>query len=247
MLDLFICHAAEDKSFVLDLARLLKLNNIDCWVDKFQIKVGDKLTLKINKGLRNCKAGIVVLSHEFLTKGPGLREHELDYLKKIEEEKQGKIFPIWLDVGKDDVQKFSPDLADTMAVIFNGDLNTVVSKIIESFEYYFGKKALIVPLWEDPFERFLLGRGELMARKDQSTGNIFDFVVYLKDDDFPLVLGNRQYSRNDLWDEIAFMFEEYTTIGDLPEYYKLGCEEDTKDIIWKNLGEKYHMIRPEGA
>lgn len=60
----FISHASEDKDrFVLAFAERLRMNGVDAWVDKWEIKVGDSLIDKIfNEGLSGCAAVVVVLS-----------------------------------------------------------------------------------------------------------------------------------------------------------------------------------------
>lgn len=64
--DVFICHASEDKDAVArPLAEALRERHIDVWYDEFSMKVGDSLREAIDRGLANCRYGIVVVSPAF--------------------------------------------------------------------------------------------------------------------------------------------------------------------------------------
>lgn len=114
--DVFISHASEDKeSFVRELAETL-INNygIKVWYDELSIKWGDSLRIAIDKGLNNSKYGIVVISKSFIKKG--WTNYELDALFQNEMTNGKIILPIWHDITKDEVQKFSPTLAGRKAL-----------------------------------------------------------------------------------------------------------------------------------
>ena len=113
--DVFICHASEDKdSFVRPLAVELT-KTIRVWYDEFTLTVGDSLRRKIDEGLAKSRYGIVVLSKAFFAKN--WPQAELDGL--VSREMAGThikvILPVWHQVARDDVLKFSPILADRLA------------------------------------------------------------------------------------------------------------------------------------
>ena len=60
--DLLISHASEDKDeIVRPLANALVEKGVKVWYDEFEMKIGDSLRRKIDKGLANSRFGIVVI------------------------------------------------------------------------------------------------------------------------------------------------------------------------------------------
>ena len=122
--DFFISHASEDKeAFVQDLAAALRGLGAKIFYDAYTLKVGDSLRRKIDQGLANSKFGIVVLSEHFFNKQWPARE--LDGLTAMEIGGQTRILPIWHKVSYDEVKRFSPALADKVA------LNTSLKSVEE--------------------------------------------------------------------------------------------------------------------
>ena len=115
--DFFISHASEDKEdFVRQLAESLRSRRAVVWYDEFTLDWGDKLRRKIDQGLANSRYGIVVLSEHFFKKE--WPQRELDGLVALETASpyEKRILPIWHKVSKDEVAKYSPTLADTIAL-----------------------------------------------------------------------------------------------------------------------------------
>ncbi len=132
MYDFFICHASEDKdSFARPLAARLKKEGFNIWFDEFTIKIGDRLRKNIDKGLTNSKYGIVILSHDFFKKD--WPQTELDGLFSLEINNEKKILPIWHQVERDDILKFSPILADRYAVKTKDGLDEIIKRLKELF------------------------------------------------------------------------------------------------------------------
>ena len=120
--DAFISHASEDKdTFVKPLVEALQSNGYKVWYDEFTLKVGDSLRRSIDNGLINSRYGIVVLSSAFFAKN--WTQYELDGLVTREMEGHKVILPIWHLVTKDQVQNYSPTLADKKAI--NSSLSTI--------------------------------------------------------------------------------------------------------------------------
>lgn len=112
--DAFISHASEDKdSIVRPLARMLNKMGFYIWYDEFELKIGDSLRQSIDKGLVNSKYGIVVLSKSFFEKN--WPQYELNGLTAKEIGGQKVILPIWHEVTKVEVLKYSPSLSDKVA------------------------------------------------------------------------------------------------------------------------------------
>jgi len=112
--DVFISHASEDKDeIVRPLAYALQAVGLSVWYDEFEMKIGDSLRRKIDKGLANSRFGIVVLSKDFIKKG--WTNYELDGIITKAVSGEQIILPIWHNITKREVIEFSPSLADKLA------------------------------------------------------------------------------------------------------------------------------------
>ncbi|WP_123040157.1 DUF1883 domain-containing protein [Cohnella candidum] len=112
--DVFISHASEDKDEVVrDLALALQNEGLQVWYDEFELRIGDSLRRKIDKGLARSKFGIVVLSPYFISKG--WTNYELDGIITKAVTGEQVILPIWHNITKKEVIDYSPSLADKLA------------------------------------------------------------------------------------------------------------------------------------
>ncbi|MPM88683.1 hypothetical protein SDC9_135787 [bioreactor metagenome] len=113
--DVFVSHASEDKDeFVRDFVKCLQENGLNVWYDEFTLRVGDSLRRSIDNGLRNSRYGIVVLSEAFFSKEWPQRELDGLFAREVNGEKV--ILPIWHKISKNEVMKFSPIIADMLAL-----------------------------------------------------------------------------------------------------------------------------------
>lgn len=115
MYDAFISHATEDKeSFVNEFVEELKNRTVKVWVDALRIQWGDSLRKSIDEGLKKSHFGVVVISPHFIAKG--WTQYELDGLFEREMSGGKVVLPIWHNITKSEVQKFSPSLAGRKAI-----------------------------------------------------------------------------------------------------------------------------------
>jgi hypothetical protein len=113
--DLFVSYAAEDKSDVTGpLVRWLIALGLKVWYDESALMIGDSLRRSIDAGLVNSRFGVVIISPSFLRKR--WTAYEFDSLVARELEADKVILPIWHNVSKDEVLRFSPKLADKLAL-----------------------------------------------------------------------------------------------------------------------------------
>ena len=78
--DIFVSHASEDKdSFVREFVRLLERAGLEVWYDEFTLRPGMSLSGEIDRGLADCRYGVVVLSPSFFAKN--WPKHELAGLR----------------------------------------------------------------------------------------------------------------------------------------------------------------------
>lgn len=113
--DVFVSHATEDKDdFVRDFVKCLQQDGLKVWYDEFTLRVGDSLRRSIDNGLKNSRYGIVVLSEAFFSKEWPQRELDGLFAREVNGEKV--ILPIWHKISKNEVLKFSPIIADMLAL-----------------------------------------------------------------------------------------------------------------------------------
>lgn len=129
----FICHDSRDKESV---ARPLatELSDIMCpvWFDEFSLKVGDSLRQSVERGIKECRKCILILSPNFLANnGWTKKEFNAIFTKEIFEQKN-VILPVWYHVSAKDVYQYSPNLADRFAVNWSLGVKEVVKRLYEA-------------------------------------------------------------------------------------------------------------------
>ncbi len=138
--DAFISHASEDKkTIVRRLVDGLTAKGYRIWFDEFSLKVGDSLRRSIDKGLRNSRFGIIILSKAFFSKE--WPNYELDGLLEIDLENPGMILPIWHGINKKDIMAYSTSLADRVAIATG---KQPLSQIITKLEQKLGEDCYLL-------------------------------------------------------------------------------------------------------
>jgi hypothetical protein len=129
MLDVFISHASEDKdSIARPLRDALIAVGLTVWFDETRLTLGDSLRRSIDDGLAHCRFGVVILSPNFFAKE--WPQRELDGLDARELASGRKaILPIWHNIELADVARYSPRLADRVAVRSSRGIAAVVEEI----------------------------------------------------------------------------------------------------------------------
>jgi hypothetical protein len=126
--DMFISYASEDAPFVRSLADALQRAGLRTWFDQFALTAGDGLLDSIDRGLRDSRYGIVILSEHFLSKNWPRRE--LAGLLALEADDRKVIIPVWYQITLERVRESSPLLADKVAVKWSGNMSEVVDEIL---------------------------------------------------------------------------------------------------------------------
>lgn len=112
--DVFVSHASEDKEDVArPLVMALRERGVKVWFDEFELRIGDSLRRKIDRGLASSRFGLVVLSPFFIAKG--WTGYELDGMVSRAVSKEQVMLPIWHKLSHAEVMAFSPSLADKVA------------------------------------------------------------------------------------------------------------------------------------
>jgi hypothetical protein len=127
--DVFISHASEDKdTLARPLAETLLTRGHGVWFDEFELVLGDSLRRSIDRGLANSRFGVVILSPSFFAKE--WPQRELDGLTSREVGEADKvILPVWHEVDREYIARFSPTLADKLAVLSKVGVPAIVEEI----------------------------------------------------------------------------------------------------------------------
>jgi tetratricopeptide (TPR) repeat protein len=108
----FLSHCSLDKSRIEEFATQLRtVHGIDVWYDKWEIAKGDDVVEKMNEGLQQCEAALIVFSHQTdnLSNGPwAAQERSALIYARVKDKK--RIIPILLD---DNAQR--PPLLQSLA------------------------------------------------------------------------------------------------------------------------------------
>lgn len=125
---IFISHASEDKdNYVRALAKILCENNFDVWYDEYEIQPGISIRQSIDKGLRACDIGLIVLSPAYIKKQWTTLELNAIFSKITMG--YGKLIPIWLNITKKELFDYSPLLTDFLAIDGSKPLLNVVMEL----------------------------------------------------------------------------------------------------------------------
>lgn len=113
----FISYDNRNKELIAKpLANGLNSRLCYVWYDEYSLKVGDSLRESIEKGIKEAKKCILILTPEFL-KNSGWTKKEFNSIftrEMIFDEKI--VLPIWFNVKKEEIFEYSPSLADTFAL-----------------------------------------------------------------------------------------------------------------------------------
>jgi len=113
----FISHDSRDKdALVRELAHEMSVLMCPVWYDEYSLSVGDSLRTSIEKGLKEARKCVLILSPNFLSnEGWGKAEFESVFTREILE-RENVILPVWHNVGLTDVYNYSPRLADRVGL-----------------------------------------------------------------------------------------------------------------------------------
>ena len=115
--DVFVSHAYEDKElFVDEFVVALRNQGLKVWYDTDNLKWGDSMREKIDRGLAKSKYGVVILSPNYIAEHKYWTKAELNGLFQVETINGKTILPIWHNLTKKQVVEYSPIIADRKAM-----------------------------------------------------------------------------------------------------------------------------------
>jgi len=126
----FISHDSRDKDAI---ARpiVIGLSAIRCpvWFDEFSLNVGDRLRESIERGLREARKCILIITPNFIGNRGWTREEFNAIFTRELVEQANVILPVWHNVTRNQVFAFSPVLADRLAVNWNVGADEAVRRL----------------------------------------------------------------------------------------------------------------------
>lgn len=131
----FISHDSRDKSSIArPIALGLQSNLVPVWYDEFSLPVGAKLRESIERGIKESKKCVLVVTKNFI-KNEGWTKAEFDsvFTKEIFE-KGNALLPVWHEVTAREVYEYSPWLANIKAVDWSEGAEKVVRKLQREIE-----------------------------------------------------------------------------------------------------------------
>jgi len=131
--DVFICHAGTDKEEVArPLAKILESFGLRVWLDENELKLGDSLRKTIDHALSKSKYGIGILSKAFLDRD--WPQREVNAFASLETPEGKVILPVWHEIDQGNISKYSPMLADKLAVRTSDGLTKVAFQVLEAIQ-----------------------------------------------------------------------------------------------------------------
>ena len=113
----FISHDSRDKdSLVRELAFEMSLRLSSVWYDEYSLKVGDSLRENIERGLKDAKKCIVVLSPNFISNSGWTKAEFNSIFAREIHEGTNVILPIWHGITTEEVYEYSPLLRNRFAL-----------------------------------------------------------------------------------------------------------------------------------
>ena len=194
----FISHNQKDKPFVRRLKEDLKSHGIHIWVDEDEMKVGDSLTQKIERGIKDNDFVIGVISHNSINSKWVQKELSISIVEEIESNKP-KVLPIRLDdcemptMLSDKIyadfstdEKYDEGLSKLLEAILPEKRELAyIDNIIHQFVYSIKKddNTLFEREWQEVLDRIHTGDGEYLKPRV-----IEKFKSFLKDQNISVCL-----------------------------------------------------------
>lgn len=190
----FVSYAGEDREVAGAIARDLTRLGIPTFYDRDSLKPGDSIVDRIHEALAQADFGILVVSPEFLKKDwPQQETRQLvrDYI-----EGRTRLLPVWHNVTPDQIREHQPALTDIWAVNTDNGLRAVVREL--AAQMIEAATIAVVPVYQQPVERFRMGHGELTLGIEGPAFNLWEALLHFGADKFPMFVGGEMVHRSEL-------------------------------------------------
>jgi hypothetical protein len=132
----FVSHDSRDKDEIArPLAEGLMKMGFPVWFDEYSLKPGDRLRESIEKGMKECKKCILILTKNFLSNsGWTATEFNTIFTREIIEEKP-LVVPVWFGVSKQEVFDYSPSLLNVLGAHWKPeDSEKTIREVARAFD-----------------------------------------------------------------------------------------------------------------
>lgn len=131
----FISHDSRDKELV---ARpiAIGLSKLMCpvWFDEYSLKVGDKLRESIEKGIKDCKKCILILSPHFLANNGWTKvEFNSIFTRELIEETD-VVLPVWHGINREELYEYCPSLVNKLGIKTDVGIEEVIRKLHKAIQ-----------------------------------------------------------------------------------------------------------------
>lgn len=128
----FISHDSRDKDdLVRELAKEMYSLACPVWYDEYTLKGGDNLRESIEKGLKEAKKCIVILSPNFLANEKWAKaEFETIFIREIHK-KENIMIPVWHNVSEEAIYEYSPQLLNKVGLPSDMGVKELAKKLVE--------------------------------------------------------------------------------------------------------------------
>jgi len=111
--DVFVTYAHADKEVADELAYELEALGITAWIDTTELTIGKGIRRSIDHGLAHSRFGVALMSHAFFSRE--WTQIELDGIVALQVAGRQQVLPIWHGLSHDEMLRYSPTLANTIA------------------------------------------------------------------------------------------------------------------------------------
>lgn len=129
----FISHDSRDKE---NIARpiAIKLQQMDCsvWYDEYSLKVGDNLRESIEKGIKECRKCILILTPNFLNNNGWIKTEFNSIFTRQIIENEKLILPVWAGIDKKQVYDYCPSLLNIVGLNWESGIDKLVSDLSQA-------------------------------------------------------------------------------------------------------------------
>lgn len=129
----FISHDSNDKDAI---ARpiAIGLSQLMCpvWFDEYSLKVGDKLRESIEKGIKECKKCVLILSPHFMANNGWTKVEFNSIFTRELIEQTDLVLPVWCGISKEELFEYCPSLVNKVGVKMDVGINEVVARLHRS-------------------------------------------------------------------------------------------------------------------
>jgi hypothetical protein len=125
----FISYDSSDKDVAQQIALTLSKLVIPVWYDDYALVVGSNMRDSIERGLKDCKKCILLLSPRFLeNRRWAKREFDSIFTRELLFDEQ-VLVPIWYGVNARQIYEYSPSLANIVGADLASGMDEVIAKL----------------------------------------------------------------------------------------------------------------------